>query len=201
MKIFKSLSVSFILIVVPFCSLFAQKSIFNYVITTKGDTIQCDIKTTLFGKVKYLPISATDDKYIKVTPAQIKEYYTAKDSSNYVPVVLPDNTDAEYLKWVERGHINLYEKITVTYSQYGSYTNYFWYVSKDGSTVKQLKSNSMFTDGSRKSRKGMFRDMIAADQPLAEEFDNDKDFSFDRLQYYVHAYNQHQTGEVQVTGK
>ncbi|MGZ3813925.1 MAG: hypothetical protein ACXVJN_19390 [Mucilaginibacter sp.] len=202
MKIFRLILIAAVIAIVPFCKSFAQKSIYNYVINNHNDTIKCEIITTLFGKVKYQPVTATDDKYIRVKPAEIKEYYVAKDSSTYVPVTLPGSTDAEYLKLVERGRINLYEKITQTYSQYGNgSTNYYWYVSKGNSPLKELKSNTMFNDGSRKDRKGIFMDMISDDAPLLAEFTSEDKFSFDKLQYYVQKYNDDQLNNAKSRSK
>lgn len=195
MKISRHLLLFACCILMLLCKSFAQKaSIYNYVITNKGDTIHCELIKGLFGKVRYQPVTATDGKYIKVTPKEIKTYYFAKDSSTYAAVALPGNTDAEYLKWVEQGKINLYEKVTTSTSGYVTSYNYFWYVSKDGSPLKELKSNTMFNDGGRKVRKGIFMDMIADDAPLLDKFNAEDKFSFEQLQTYVHQYNADKTG-------
>ena len=185
----------FIKIILPaaflilFCSeLLAQKPTFNYVINKKGDTIKCDFKKPLLGRLRYQPIGA--NSFIKVTTDEIIEYYTVKDSTLSVAAVLPNNTEPEFLTLLERGKINMYEKIVTSYSQYGSTTTFYWYINKDGDLLKQLKATTIFTDGSRKDRKNMFADMIADDPTLMEQFKADNDFSIKRLQYYVHQYNE-----------
>jgi len=184
----------FIKIILPaaflilFCSeLLAQKLTFNYVINKKGDTIRCDFKKPLLGRLRYQPIGA--NSFIKVTTDEIIEYYTVKDSTLNVAAVLPNSTEPEFLTLLERGKINMYEKIVTSYSQYGSTTTFYWYINKDGNLLKQLKATTIFTDGSRKDRKNMFADMIADDPTLMEQFKADNDFSIKRLQYYVHQYN------------
>ncbi|MGZ3945361.1 MAG: hypothetical protein ACXVJB_10480 [Mucilaginibacter sp.] len=199
MKIFKALSVSVILLTIPFCHLFAQKPTFNYVLTIKGDTIKCNFKKPFMGKLRYVPLES--DKAIKITTDDIKEYYDAKDSVMVVAAVLPGETSPKFLDLLERGKINMYERIVITNSQYGSTTTYYWYVNKGNDLLKELKATTIFTDGSRKERKKMFSEMIADDEPLKAQFEADSDFGLGRLRYYIRQYNQHQTGEVQVTGK
>jgi len=168
--------------------LFAQKPTFNFVINKKGDTIKCDFKRPFLGKLRYQPIDA--NSYIKITTDDIKEYYTVKDSSLTVATVLPDKTNPEFVTLLERGRIRMYEKVVVTYSQYGSTYTYYWYVNKGNDPLKQLKATTIFTDGSRKERKNMFAEMIADDPALMEQFKADNDFGIKRLQYYVHQYNE-----------
>ncbi|MGZ4001238.1 MAG: hypothetical protein ACXVIY_11440 [Mucilaginibacter sp.] len=199
MKIFKALSVSVILLTIPFYHLFAQKPTFNYVLTIKGDTIKCNFKKPFMGKLRYVPLES--DKAIKITTDDIKEYYDAKDSVMVVAAVLPGETSPKFLDLLERGKINMYERIVITNSQYGSTTTYYWYVNKGNDLLKELKATTIFTDGSRKERKKMFSEMIADDEPLKAQFEADSDFGLGRLRYYIRQYNQHQTGEVQVTGK
>lgn len=47
----------------------------------------------------------------------------------------------------------------------------------------------MFNSGSRKERKGIFMDMIADDAPLLDKFNAEDEFTFEKLQSYVHEYN------------
>ena len=198
MKFFKPVVLSFILIAFGFKS-FAQKPTFNYVITQKGDTIKCDFKKPLLGKIRYQPIGVKG--YTKVTTDSIKEYYTVKDSTTNVAIILPDYSDPEFVVRLERGHINMYQQIIVTYSQYGNTTTYYWFINKDDGPLKQLKATTIFTDGSRKERKAMFSEMIADDTTLQGQFNADTDFSLKRLQFYVHQYNEDRTASAKPTGK
>jgi hypothetical protein len=199
MKIFKTLSVGLILMVIPLCTVFAQIPTFNYVLNRKGDTIKCDFKKPFMGKLRYVPLGS--DKAIKITTDEIKEYYRAKDSVMVVATVLPGERSPDFVNLLERGKINMYERIVITYSNYGSTTTYYWYINKGSDPLKELKATTIFTDGSRKERRKMFSEMIADDESLKGQFEADNDFSLKRLQYYVHEYNQHTTGEVKVTGK
>jgi hypothetical protein len=132
----------------PFCALYAQKPAFNYVLTTKGDTIKCNFKKPFMGKLRYVPLET--DKAIKITIDDIKEYYNVKDSAMVVAAVLPGDTSPEFLNLLERGKINMYERVVITYSNHGSTTTYYWYVNKGNDPLKELKATTIFTDGSRK---------------------------------------------------
>jgi len=199
MKPLKPFFISLALLITLVCTVFAQKPSFNYVLTVKGDTIKCTFKKPFMGKLRYVPLES--DKAIKITTDDIKEYYDTKDSVMVVAAVLPGDTSPKFLDLLERGKINMYERIVVTTSQYGSTTTYYWYVNKGNDVLKELKATTIFTDGSRKERKKMFSEMIADDEPLKAQFEADSDFGLERLRYYIRQYNQHQTGEVQVTGK
>ncbi len=203
MNLSKFLFIAAVCIILPFSKLFAQKPTYNYVITNNNDTIKCEIKTPIMGKVKYKPITATDDTYIKITLSDIKEYYIAKDSSTYVAVVLPYSTDIGYLALIESGKINLYEKNTSYYDNvtHTPNTNTYWYVSKDFASLKELKSTTIYNDGSQKKRKEFFMDLIADDAPLLEKFKAENNFSFNRLSFYVYQYNQDQANNVKPGSK
>ena len=49
----------------------------------------------------------------------------------------------------------MYERIVITYSNYGSTTTYYWYINKGSDPLKELKATTIFTDGSRKERRKM----------------------------------------------
>ncbi|HVW14179.1 MAG TPA: hypothetical protein VHB54_10160 [Mucilaginibacter sp.] len=194
MKINRAIFIALILLSIPFCSVFAQNPSFNYVLTTNGDTIKCNFKKPFMGMLRYQPLGS--DKFIKITTDKIKEYYNTKDSATVVATFLPDQAYPEFVNLLERGTINMYEKIVVTYNKYGTTTTYYWYVNKGFDALKELKATTIFTDGSRKERKKMFGDLIADNEPLKAQFEADNDFSLKRLQYYVHEYNRYKTGEV-----
>ncbi|RWY57042.1 hypothetical protein [Mucilaginibacter gilvus] len=180
-------------------TLFAQaKPAVNYVVTTAHDTIKCELK----GTRKYLPLNSADKKFIKITPDKILEVFEAKDSTTYAAVRKPDQVDSVYLPRREHGKLDLYED---EQSYYGggafnggmgfSGTTVNWYISKNGAPIIQLKSNSIFNNGSQSKRKNLFIEMIADDAPLLEEFKKQDSFSFKALQKYVHRYNQDMRGK------
>nr|WP_294946799.1 hypothetical protein [uncultured Mucilaginibacter sp.] len=164
----------------------------NYVVTTTHDTIRCELK----GTRKYLPLTSTDKKFIKITPDKILEVYKAQDSTNYIAVTKPDQPDSTYLPRREHGKLDLYEDENTYYSvggMYGSAGTFhqtrYWYISKNGAPIVQLKSNSIFNNGSQSKRKNIFMEMIADDPALLEEFKKTDSFSFKVLRDFVHRYN------------
>lgn len=165
----------------------------NYVLTTTGDTVRCELK----GIRKYLPMNSTDKKFIKISPDKISEIFEAKHSTTYAAVRKPAQVDSVYLPRLEHGKIDLYEDEN-TYSSGGGFnggmmysnTTRNWYISKNHAPIIQLKSNSIFNNGSQSKRKNIFIEMIADDNLLAEEFKKLDNFSFKVLQEYVHRYNE-----------
>lgn len=197
MKPLKPFLISLALLITPFCIVFAQKPTYDYVVNNNNDTIKCEIKDPFIGKIKYKPVTATNDRYIQVTPADIKEYYIAKNLRTYVAIVLPGSTQVGYLAILERGKINLYEKVTSNDNSFAHVTSTEtrWYVSKDYASLQELKSNTVYNGGSQddgtlqKKRIEFFMDLIADDAPLLEKFKAGNDFSFNTLESYVQQYN------------
>jgi hypothetical protein len=195
---------------------------YDYVVNLNNDTIRCKIKfrkfTTAFqsarkaanGRIKYQVAGVSGSK--NVDADSIKAYYLARDSSFYLSEYLPGTDYRVFVKLLQRGKINLYEfslsvgaatmrQANGSFITTANQKNSYWYVNKDNDPLRELKATTIFTDESRKERKKMFSEMIADDEPLKAQFEADSDFGLERLRYYIRQYNQHQTGEVQVTGK
>ncbi len=197
MKIYRFLFITFIAMAIPFCKLFAQDINYSYVITNNNDTIKCEIKTLFFGSVKYKPLSATNNKFISASPSNIKEYHIAGNENSFVAIAVADEGKIGYIAILEKGRINLYEKVTSsenTNTQISSISTR-WFVSKDYAPLQKLKTTTVYNGGAQddqtiqKKPKEYFMEMIADDGPLLEKFEAETDFSFNRLQYYVHQYN------------
>ncbi|OOQ56865.1 hypothetical protein [Mucilaginibacter pedocola] len=175
------------------------KPVNNYVVTITHDTIKCELK----GTRKYLPLNSADKKYIKISPDKIQEVFNAKDSTTYAAVRKPDQVDSVYLPRPEHGKLDLYEEERTYYSGGGMYggggwmssSSTYWYISKNGAPVVQLKSNTIFNNGSQSKRKNIFMDMIADDPALLEEFKKLDSFSFKVLRDFVHRYNEDMKGK------
>ncbi|MBD1366341.1 hypothetical protein IDJ77_21185 [Mucilaginibacter sp. ZT4R22] len=164
----------------------------NYVVTTTNDTIKCELK----GTRKYMPLNSTDKKFIKITPDKISDIFNAKDSITYSAVSKPNALDSTYLQRHEHGKLNLYEEENTSYSGGGMYggvgtfnSTTKWYISKNNAPIVQLKSNTIFNNGSQGKRKNIFMEMIADDPALLEEFKKTDSFSFKVLRDFVHRYN------------
>jgi hypothetical protein len=92
------------------------------------------------------------------------------------------------------GKICLYEEdiIVSTYSPNGfssSNTNIYYYINKDSGVLREIKSNTLINDGSRKKRKEYLLNLISDDPDLAEKFKDEKDFNLKTLRRYIHTYN------------
>jgi len=172
---------------------FAQQP--GYVITQTNDTIKCTVKNGLLGGTKYqLP----NGDFKKITKKDIKEYQLTKDSSVYI-VQYPHEEDVpEFLQWIERGKINLYQQISSS-STYNASTNMTtgsstntWYISKNDSALILLKTNGWFTFGgsSHKERETTFIEMISDDPVTLADLKKANSFDFKTIRKYIKQYNQ-----------
>ncbi len=197
MKTSRLLLIAVIFLTMPICRLFAQNINESYVINNNNDTIKCEIKVLFFGSVKYKPLSASNNKYILASPSAIKEYHIAGNANSFVAIALADEGKIGYISILEKGRINLYQKITSNENGYSQISSIFtrWYVSKDYAPLQKLKSTTVYNGGAQddqtitKKSKEYFLELIADDGPLFEKFRAETDFSYSKLQYYVHQYN------------
>jgi hypothetical protein len=172
----------------------------DYVITVKGDTLQCVITMPLFmqnGKYQ----TANMPKPHQIVMGEIKEYYIAKKDILYRKVYKRPGKrgSAAYMIVLENGKINLYEEISQTYNSNpassvptgsSSEENY---ISKNSDTVKVLRSSEISVESlflkSKKSRKNDFADMIKDNEQVYNKFLAEDKFSFKQIRNLVHLYN------------
>jgi len=172
---------------------FAQQP--GYVITQTNDTIKCIVKNGLFGSTKY---QLQNGDFKKITKKSIKEYQLTSDSSVYI-IQYPDEEDVpEFLQWVERGKINLYQQISSS-GTYNASTNMTtnsstntWYISKNDSALILLKTNGWFTfgGGSHKERETTYLEMISDDPKVLADLKQANSFGFKTIRKYIKQYNQ-----------
>lgn len=162
----------------------AQAQMEDYVITTKGDTLKCNISSSLFGAAKY----QLSGQFEKKMGADIKEYYVRRNNFRNRAVFIGDDKRASFLEVVENGNISLYR---IVYRHNYSTTTQ-WYVGKGSDHVSILKSSSLLLGKSRKDRKDDFADMLKDKPEVYDKYMAEKKFSFNAIQNLVHLYN---TGE------
>ncbi|MGZ3757178.1 MAG: hypothetical protein ACXVAY_12720 [Mucilaginibacter sp.] len=168
---------------------FAQQT--DYVITTKGDTLQCDISFPLFSSAGKYKVNGSNQSG-KLKPDEIKEYYSYRKKTLYRAINKPGTEKPEYALVVEKGKINLYQQVTQYYNYavnaYSSNTVQ-WYVGKGTESVVELKTSGLFFDKSRKERKDDFADMIKDNKIVYDKYMADGKFTFKQLRKLVHLYN------------
>ncbi len=204
MKFSKILLITILSLLIPFYSAFCQNKfpkpdfrpdppITGYIIKTNNDTIKCDFKKPLLGALKYRPVNSTQ-KFKKPSTDEVKEYFSTYDSTVYVALYTDTNSsDLNYLKRLEKGKICLYEEDIIVQGYANGFmtssTSVYYYVNKDNGLLKEIKSNQLINDGSRKKRKEYLLNLILDDMDLAEKFRNEKDFNLKTLRHYIHTYN------------
>ena len=165
----------------------------GFIVNTKGDTISCEFKKPLLGELRYKPVNTTE-KFKKITTDEVKEYFMATDSIDYISLFADsDSTEPEFYQRLENGKVCLYKKVVTHYNYMNgmmtSSSNTFYFVSKDFGYLREIKSNSLLNDGSRKKRREYLSNLFSDDPELDEKFKNDNNFDFETVRNYVHAYN------------
>jgi hypothetical protein len=187
----------FVCSVVSLTKTFAQEYP-DYVITTKGDSIPCNINKPFFGSIRYQGASMT--KAQKIEPDAVKEYFRSKNNDLQRVVYKEDDTDPLFMKVIEKGKISLYQLIitrTTTTSTattgYGSTTTTnstkTWYIAKGTDSVKEFKTSALFASKSRKERKDDFGEMLKDNKAVYNKYIAEDKFSFKQIQNLVHLYN------------
>lgn len=163
----------------------------DYIITLKGDTIKCKVKSIFLGSGIRFKSDKMED-YKEVDATMIKQYYRSKNAYPYRAIIPFYRKKPEFMTVIEEGKINLYQHIVQSYANGHSMINIYWYVQKGTDTVRQIKSSTIFNVKNRKERKDEFLELISDNKEVLEQYINAKSFSFDQIRASIHYYN---TGE------
>jgi hypothetical protein len=160
---------------------FSQK---GYIITKNGDTIKCIVQKELIGKGAKYKLSKNGD-FKKVDPDSIREYQLTSNGSIYLLQYLHGTNN--YVKWLEKGKINMFEEhytITTVATQYGNNAigTTAYYVCKGDLILQPLPADDV------ECRK-MIMDMLGDNFNLAVAFRASNDVSVDNIEDYVKQYN------------
>jgi hypothetical protein len=171
-------------------SAFAQQP--GIVVNTTGDTIKCEIKSPFIGARKYK--TAQMDDFKKFDVKDISYYRTDDLKYVYRSAILPRGRKQVFLEVVEDGKICLYTYTVTTYGYMGATSSTTtWYASKNNGELQELKTNGLFGVKSKKTRQGIFAEMLADNAEVLKQYEETDSFSFDNLRNTVHLYN---TGEL-----
>jgi hypothetical protein len=164
----------------------------EYVITSNGDTLKCEIKSgTLFNLTpRYKTATMTD--FARLDPAVVKQYQRKKEKHPFRAVVPPNKKHPTYLEVLEEGKINLYEQVITSGAFPHSYTNTYWYASKGTDSLTQVKTSALLSSNSRKDRKQAMLNLISDNKMVLDQYVAADDFGFDQIRATIHYYN---TGE------
>ncbi len=190
MKTFKILILAFLCSIVHLSKIYAQT---DYVITKNKDTVFCKIKKSSFslnGSSENLKYRTNEnDKYTKIIPNNVIEYFFARDTSTYVYKKIPGNVTryTPYLKWLVKGRINLYDQQVASGSN--GETTSSWYASKGTDSLISIKMQGIIIlSGSHKDREKAFMDLISDFPSVLEGFKR-KAYTFDNIMESVEIYD------------
>jgi len=169
---------------------FTVKAQGDYVVTVGGDSIACKLSMPLFGALKYQ--SATMSVPKKITPDEIREYYSSDDQQLYRAVYPTHYLKPTYLSVIENGRISLYEATNRIYNSTNmiTTTTTTWYIGKGTAYVKDVKSNTLFASRSRNERKDDFAEMLKDNKNVYDKYQAEDKYSFEQIRKLIHLYNQ-----------
>lgn len=181
MKILKLITLIFLCSTVFLNKIYAQGQ--DYVITKNNDTIYCSI----VGAYKYRVY--VKDKFTKID-TNIIQYFVAKDTANFVLKKIPKEKFSQFVRWLQRGSINLYERRVPA----GNYIIPYWYASKGNNPLVLIKATGLLhvdDIGTRDERKKAFIDLFSDTPTLFEKFKYaiKGDYDFDIIQSCIQQYN------------
>ena len=88
-------------------------SVRNYIITQKNDTVFCRIKNDYFtGKYMFKP--SGEENFITIDSAHAREFFYARDTSHFALVNEPGLPGKTFLKQLEKGRVNMYQKTLIS---------------------------------------------------------------------------------------
>lgn len=164
----------------------------DYVVTTGGDTVKCEITKPFLGSPRY----NTGAESTKIRIDEIAAYYQSKEHLKVRAVHTDGHKRSSFMSVIEDGPITLYEEIITNYNAgtgvSTSTKNWFW-STKGSPQANSLKTSSLFLgDKSREERMNDLGELLKDKKEIYDAYIAQKKFSFKQIQKLVHWYN---TGE------
>jgi len=165
----------------------AQTRYWDLVITTKGDTIHCNIDPEpLFGKTKY--IGPGMKKGVVIDTTTVKEYFTTGFTRHSKAVYVPVLKHTAFLGVAEQGKINLYY-LNISYQNGTSSRELF--VTKGNDQLFHVKEPGLYDNYGSKTDK--YKADLAAmlkDNPDAyAKYAAQKKINDEQIKALIHFYN------------
>jgi hypothetical protein len=197
MKAVRILSLILFLVAFYQARCFAQN---DYFVTTRNDTVYCQIKDghyRSFVSKGLMQYKNSTGKTYQVRLDTVQAFFVAGDTAIYVLKYLPVSNSRVYLRWLEKGKINLYEELA--YANNYSEENKYWFISKGTESLVQIKTNGTYGNiGSRKDRVKAFLNAVSDCPNVTTELkytDLDKNYDFDVVRGFIKMYNEHCAGQ------
>ncbi|HEY8930770.1 MAG TPA: hypothetical protein VIM55_16315 [Mucilaginibacter sp.] len=165
----------------------AQTRYWDMVITTKGDTIHCNIDPEpLFGKTKY--IGPGMKKGVVIDTTTVKEYFTTGFTRHSKAVYVPVLKHTVFLGVAEQGQINLYY-LNISYPNGTSSRELF--VTKGNDQLFHVKEPGLYDNyGSKTDKYKADFAAILKDNPDAYAmYMAQKKFNDEQIKALIHFYN------------
>ena len=134
----------------------------SYIITQKNDTVFCRIRNDYFtGKYMFKP--SGEDNYLTIDSANAREFFYARYTSYFALVDEPGVSNKVFLKQLEKGKVNFYQKTQLSNDLVKKELQSSLYISKgDGPLILiSTRANSARKFEIKSARLKVFFDAIA----------------------------------------
>jgi hypothetical protein len=168
-------SFHFIVLFLVCTSLSAQQK--EYVVNLNNDTLYGDVIFKGMGNVTL----GQNMQTTSYSPKELKSFRSG--NGYYYSILRPGNKRPDFLHCIEYGKIRLYEYTTTSYASYYSTSIVkLYYATKDSLPLFEMSAG-------KKKVKEAFRKLIEDNHDLVAQFDQQKSFRIEDVQYYIHEYN------------
>jgi len=115
----------------------------SYLVTPKNDTVFCSIKNDYFtGKYMFKPTKSND--FTVIDSANAREFFSARDTAHFTLINVPGMPGKTFLKQLEKGKVNLYQKTDVSTTLTVKSLPSFLYISKGDAPLTPIMSGMYF---------------------------------------------------------
>lgn len=180
-----------IFFILPINNSYAQK---DYVITINKDTIFCKIRKNGFNaKMQFNSIK--NGKFTDIKPDSITEYFLNDDSLTYRLRALPQNNKNTFVRWLEKGKINLFEWTSVTENSNNREIKYYWFIKKDTQRLIPIKIREELNSDIHKNKEFFMalKNAFADNNDIISSFNYDFHFANPNndsdIRKYIRLYN------------
>ncbi|GAB3930439.1 YgdI/YgdR family lipoprotein [Mucilaginibacter myungsuensis] len=158
----------------------------DYVITTNGDTIKCEVSVTWSLKYK-----VPGGKSEKIKTETIKEFYQQSNDILFRALDINDNGKPEFIHVIQNGPISLYQRVGNNYAgAIGTLlTSLNWYVNKDNGKPFNIKGGVLISTGTTSKAKDGFGELLKDQPEIYNKYTAIDKLSFNKILDLVSLYN------------
>ena len=150
---------------------------------------------TIFLKATLLLPKKNKNDTVKIDSTNTYKFFYSEENSFFLLKTLPGIDAKEFVKWLERGKINLFEFAKSTGSPDKPVIKYYWYVNKGTGPLIAIKIDANYNYDIRlhKELLAAFRNIISDNKDILSNFNYDINYvnanTNNIIRSYISNYN------------